>query len=40
MCLYDHGFDRDALVNNNTIKNIDENINAYKAGLQHGDMNS
>lgn len=38
MGIYDRGFDRDALINNNTIKNIDENSNAYKAGLRNGDI--
>ena len=38
MGIYDRGFDRDALINNYTIKNIDENSNAYKAGLRDGDI--
>ncbi|WP_341788860.1 M1 family aminopeptidase [Rickettsia endosymbiont of Lasioglossum villosulum] len=38
MGAYDRGFDRDALLNNNMIKNIDENSNAYKSGLQNGDV--
>ncbi|MFV9883600.1 MAG: M61 family peptidase [Rickettsia conorii subsp. raoultii] len=38
MGAYDHGFDRDALINNYTIKNIDENNNAYKSGLRNGDI--
>ncbi|XVN41839.1 MAG: M61 family peptidase [Rickettsia endosymbiont of Argas persicus] len=38
MGVYDRGFNRDALIKNNTIKNIDENSNAYKAGLRNGDI--
>jgi len=38
MGAYDRGFDRDALINNYTIKNIDKNSNAYKAGLRDGDI--
>ncbi|MEG8230170.1 hypothetical protein O6R16_03740 [Candidatus Rickettsia tasmanensis] len=38
MWAYDCGFDRDALINNYTIKNIDENSNAYKSGLRNGDI--
>ncbi|MCC8462174.1 MAG: hypothetical protein LN546_03185 [Rickettsia endosymbiont of Ecitomorpha arachnoides] len=38
MGAYDRGFDKDALINNYTIKNIDENSNAYKSGLRNGDI--
>ncbi|MFV0250972.1 MAG: hypothetical protein AB8U53_07425 [Rickettsia aeschlimannii] len=38
MVAYDRGFDRDALINNYTIKNIDENSNVYKSGLRNGDI--
>ncbi|KJW05568.1 hypothetical protein RAT170B_0388 [Rickettsia argasii T170-B] len=35
---YDRGFDRDAFINNYTIKDIDENSNAYKSGLRNRDI--
>ncbi|WCR57000.1 M61 family peptidase [Rickettsia asembonensis] len=38
MGAYDRGFDKDALINNYIIKNIDENSNAYKSGLRNGDI--
>ncbi|ABV76052.1 hypothetical protein [Rickettsia rickettsii] len=38
MWAYDRGFDRDALINNYTIKDIDENSNAYKSGLRNRDI--
>ncbi|HJD66280.1 MAG TPA: hypothetical protein LFV91_04430 [Rickettsia endosymbiont of Bembidion nr. Transversale] len=38
MGAFDLGFDKDVLINNYTIKNINENSNAYKAGLQNGDV--
>ncbi|WP_238528402.1 hypothetical protein [Rickettsia honei] len=38
MWAYDRGFDRDALINNYTIKDIDENSNVYKCGLRNRDI--
>ena len=38
MGAFDCGFDKNALINNNIVKNIDENSNAYKAGLRNGDI--
>ncbi|MCZ6901885.1 MAG: hypothetical protein O7C59_09420 [Rickettsia endosymbiont of Ixodes persulcatus] len=37
MGVYDHGFDRDALVNNDTIKKLTK-IVTLKAGLRNGDI--
>ena len=34
---YERGFDRQALIEDKTIKDIDENSNAYKSGLRNGD---